>query len=327
MGNQGICRIRAFPTSRSLGSREIRGGPPDPSTSPEPAGQQRPTSYLAENTAGRACSRIAGMPRDSHPHSQSLFLNTSDTMSWYLPQAPGSAGLDTEAAPAWGWLGDTLRALAVGAQLILRVEQGLDPEGWCRAGGQVIETARASLNVKQRHPRPRSGGAALLGGRAEQGQAPSLGSREEWDAGLEKQQRQRFGPPPSPPASAPNTIIHRAPHTTVSTGSRPLTSDERSRPCTARRPLQPARSRSHAHTIPLVQAHVDRSTHAHSHKCPSRLLTAMTHVSLCSDARVHVRFVRSLMAAPLAHTQCIHGHTCPAKRVVLETAIHRQIRK
>lgn len=68
-------------------------------------------------------------------------------------------------ATACGWLGVMLRALVVGAQLILRVEQGLDPEGWSRAGGQVMEAARTSLNVKQRHPRPRSSGAALLGGR------------------------------------------------------------------------------------------------------------------------------------------------------------------
>lgn len=63
--------------------------------------------------------------------------------------------------------------------------------------------------------------------------------------------------PPSPPASAPDSIVHQAPHTTLSTSSRPLTSDERAYPCT-----QPAHTaHTPTHTIPLVQAHVDRSTH------------------------------------------------------------------
>lgn len=38
--------------------------------------------------------------------------------------------------------------------------------------------------------------------------ALSLGSKGEWDPGLEKEQGGRFGLSPSPPTSAPNTITH-----------------------------------------------------------------------------------------------------------------------
>lgn len=68
--------------------------------------------------------------------------------------------------------------------------------------------------------------------------------------------------PPSPPASAPDSIIHQAPHTTLSPqahGHSKVTNaptvDGPNSPSSPHTPL------TRAHTVPLVQAHVARSTH------------------------------------------------------------------
>lgn len=136
--------------------------------------------------------------------------------------------------------------------------------------------------------------------------------------------------PPSPPASAPDSIIHQAPHTTLSPQahghSKVTNAPTRGRP---QQPLQPTHA-AHTRTYSSTCASTCSPFHTHiyTHKCISRLLTAMTYVPLCSGAAAEYTygFVYSLIRNPptiCTHTvhsvthSATHGRTCPAKCVVL----------
>lgn len=161
-----------------------------------------------------------------------------------------------------------------------------------------METARTSLNIKQRHRRPRSSGAAWLRGQAGPGWSPEPWQQRTVGCWPRKTAETKGWPSPLP--SIICSKHHHTPsptHSSVPIRSRPLTSDECSYPCTALMvpPAHPHCSHTRTHTVPLVHVHVDCSTHtftqmhhlaAHGHnsgaplrqrlQCHTRPLTTYT---------------------------------------------------
>lgn len=191
-----------------------------------------------------------------------------------------------------------------GAQLIQWVEQDWDPEAWCGAG-HLVKTTRTSLNIKQRHRRPRSSGVAWLGGQAGPGCSP-----EPWQQRTVGCWPRKTAETKVWPSLLPSSICSEhhhtpsPPHSSVPIRSRPLRSDECSYLCTALMVPCPPTLLTHTHTHNPTCARTCRLFHTHIYtnasagcsrpqlRYPSRAVPAASHLTLH-----HI------------YAQCVHRYT------------------